>query len=141
MVSINSKPKQPESPSHPADGNPHRGIPTISIFVETSTSWGRRIVSGIPSYAKERGPWHINLEPRGIHEEPCLPSGWQGDGIIARVSTRRFAEQLASLDVPIVNVSSIRLPGFSWTRVRTSYDSTCRMAVNHFTVRGLRNFG
>lgn len=116
-------------------------IPTISIFVETSTSWGRRIVSGILSYAKEHGPWHIHLEPRGIHEEPRLPPGWQGNGIIARVSTHRFAEQLASLDVPIVNVSSIRIPGYEWPRVCTSFDSACRMAVNHFTVRGLRNFG
>ena len=138
---MNANPTQrPQaSPAPRRCGRP--AIPTISIFVETSTSWGRRIVSGILSYAKEHGPWHIHLEPRGIHEEPRLPPGWQGDGIIARVSTRRFAEQLASLDVPIVNVSSIRIPGFEWPRVRTNFDSSCHMAVDHFTVRGLRNFG
>jgi len=133
-------PKRPAS--NPANHSLlERNIPTISIFVETSTSWGRRIVSGILSYAREHGPWHINLEPRGIHEEPCLPANWQGNGIIARISTHRFAEQLASLDVPIVNVSSIRIPGYEWPRVCTSFDSVCRMAVNHFTVRGLRNYG
>lgn len=141
MVSLSPKSNCQTSLPTPAGQARRREIPAISIFVETSTSWGRRIVSGILSYAKEHGPWHIHMEPRGIHESPSLPSGWQGDGIIARVSTRQFAAQLATLKVPIVNVSSIRIPGYDWPRVCTSFDSACRMAVNHFTVRGLRNFG
>jgi len=118
-----------------------RGIPTISIFVETATSWGRRVVAGILSYAKEHGPWHIQIEPTGPDDEAVIPAGWRGDGVIARVATRSFAEQLQALALPVVNVSSIRIPGFDPPRVSTSPDAVCRMAVDHFTVRGFRNFG
>jgi LacI family transcriptional regulator len=122
-------------------GHAEREIPSVSIFVETATSWGRRIVAGILAYAKEQGPWHIQVEPRGPYEDQSLPPDWRGDGVIARVGNRRFAEQLASLEVPVVNVSSIQIPGFDCPRVTTSTDSSGRMAVDHFTVRGFRNFG
>jgi LacI family transcriptional regulator len=117
-----------------------RGIPTISIFVETATSWGRRVVAGILSYAKEHGPWHIQIEPTGPDVEPKIPENWRGDGVIARVATRSFADRLESLGVPVVNVSSIKIPGVDHPRVTTSSDAVCRMAVDHFTVRGFRNF-
>lgn len=129
------------APSHLSKGSMDQKIPTISIFVETATSWGRRIVAGILSYAKEHGPWHIQVEPHGPDEEPKLPPNWQGDGIIARVGNRQFAEHLAALNVPVVNVSSIKIPGFDWPRVTTSSEALCRMALDHFTVRGFRNFG
>jgi LacI family transcriptional regulator len=118
-----------------------RGIPTISIFVETATSWGRRVVAGILSHAKEHGPWHIQIEPTGPDDEPVIPVGWRGDGVIARVATAGFARQLEALAVPVVNVSSIKIPGVDHPRVTTSPDAVCRMAVDHFTVRGFRNFG
>ncbi|TAE78257.1 MAG: helix-turn-helix domain-containing protein [Verrucomicrobia bacterium] len=112
----------------------------MSIFVETATSWGRRVVAGILSYAKEHGPWHIQIEPTGPSDEPVIPSGWRGDGVIARVATRSFAQQLEALGVPVVNVSSIKIPGVDHPRVTTNADAVCRMAVDHFTVRGLRHF-
>lgn len=118
-----------------------RNIPTISIFVETATSWGRRVVAGMLTYAKENGPWHIQVEPRGPDEIPEIPRRWRSDGIIARIATKEFAEQLRSLGVPIVNVSSIKIPGVDFPRVTTNTVSVCRMAADHFQVRGFRNFG
>jgi LacI family transcriptional regulator len=118
-----------------------RNIPTISIFVETATSWGRRVVAGILTHAKENGPWHIQVEPRGPDEIPEVPRHWRSDGVIARISTKEFAEQLRSLGVPIVNVSSIKLPGVDYPRVTTNTVSVCRMAADHFQVRGFSNFG
>lgn len=118
-----------------------RNIPTISIFVETATSWGRRIVAGILSYAKEHGPWHIQVEPRGPDEIPEVPKRWKSNGVIARVATVEFANQLKALGVPVINVSSIKLPDVNFPRVTTSSEAVCRMAVDHFIVRGFRNFG
>lgn len=118
-----------------------RNIPTISIFVETATSWGRRIVAGILSYAREHGPWHIQVEPRGPDEINQIPSRWKSDGIIARVSSTKFADELKALGVPVINVSSIKLPAVDFLRVTTNNQAVCRMAADHFTVRGFRNFG
>lgn len=118
-----------------------QNIPTISIFVETATSWGRRVVSGILSYARTHGPWHIQVEPRGPDEEPDIPRNAKCDGIIARIGSQKFADQLLALNVPIINVSSIKIPGIVYPRVTTSSEAVCRMAANHLAVRGIRNFG
>lgn len=98
-------------------------------------------MAGILSYAKEHGPWHIHLEPLGPNEEPDIPENRKCDGIIARIPNQRFAHQIAALQVPVVNVSSIKIPGVDYPRVTTSSSAVCCMAVNHFTVRGIRNFG
>ena len=44
---------------------------------------------------KQRGDWAIDLEYRGHFEALHLPPGWQGDGIIARVTDAKIAEELA----------------------------------------------
>jgi LacI family transcriptional regulator len=132
------KSKRDFSATGPSHG---RRIPTVAIFVETATSWGRRVIAGILRYAAEQGPWHIQVEPRGPDDEPDIPPNWRGDGVIARVADARFSDRLAALGVPVVNVSSIKIPGVDYPRVTTSSDAVCRMAVDHFTVRGLRNFG
>lgn len=136
-----SSKSKPVSTRTPAPAGLSRRIPTVAIFIETATAWGRRVTSGILAYAAEHGPWHIQVEPRGPDDQPDIPPDWRGDGIIARVADECFARRLAALHVPVVNVSSIKIPGVDFPRVTTSSDALCRMAVNHFTVRGLRNFG
>jgi LacI family transcriptional regulator len=127
-------------PSPPASqAEPH--IPTVSIFVETATSWGRRVVAGILAHAKENGPWHIHIEPRGPDEAPEIPPHWKADGVIARVGNNDFALRLAKLGIPVVNVSSIKLPDANFPRVTTSSEAVCRMAADHFQIRGFFNYG
>lgn len=116
-------------------------IPTVSIFVETATSWGRRVIAGILAHAKENGPWHIHMEPRGPDEAPEIPPHWKVDGVIARVGSNDFALRLKKLGIPVINVSSIKLPDADFPRVTTSSESVCRMAVDHFQVRGFFNYG
>lgn len=118
-----------------------RSIPNVSIFVETATSWGRRVVAGILAHAKQNGPWHIHIEPKGPDEAPEIPRRRKCDGVIARVASAGFARQLTELGVPIVNVSSIRLPDADFTRVTTSGEAVCRMAADHFKIRGIPHFG
>jgi LacI family transcriptional regulator len=118
-----------------------RNIPTVSIFVETATSWGRRVVAGILAHAKENGPWHIHVEPRGPDEAPDIPRHWKVDGAIARVGNNDFALRLKKLGIPVVNVSSIKLPDADFPRVTTCSESVCRMAADHFQIRGFFNYG
>lgn len=81
------------------------------------------------------------LEPRGIEEPEVIPSGWKGDGIIARVRTPKFAAQLARLKVPVVNVSGIVLPQCKFPRVITDEAQIAKMALDHFRARGFTHFG
>ena len=40
--------------------------PRVAVLVDTSTSWGRRVVTGINNYARKHGPWQLFVEARGL---------------------------------------------------------------------------
>ncbi len=74
---------------------PHR---RVAVLVDTSTSWGRRIIEGVHRYESEHSRWQLFVEPRGVDQRRWLPAGWQGDGVIPRVVTnqRQAAEMAAA---------------------------------------------
>lgn len=122
-------------------GRSRHSTPTIGIFIETATSWGRRVVEGILDYAQRHGPWHIFIEPHGPEEPLQVPDGWRGDGIIARVATRAAADKLEATGAPIVNISSIRVKDADYPRVMTTPAGCARLATETFWARGFQNFG
>jgi LacI family transcriptional regulator len=113
----------------------------VAVLVETSTSWGRGIVSGINHFLRHQQHWQVLLEPRGSNSELKLPRQWRGEGIIARVASAAMARSLAATGIPVVNVSSIRLPGPQFPRVANDVVAVTRMALDHFLERGFRHFG
>ncbi len=125
-----SRTRRPVSPS----------VPFVSIFVETTTSWGRRVVSGIIEYAKINGPWHIELHTGGPEEVFALGAGWRPDGIIARVPTAAVAQAFLAKKTPLVNCSGIMVPGFEFPTVTGSYRGDAQIAVEHFWSRGFSHF-
>ena len=119
-----------------------RDMPGVALLVDTSSGWGRRLVQGVLAWAHERGPWHVWIEPHGQSERLQLPAGWQGEGVIARVSSARMAGDLLAAGVPVVNVSQIQLPGVhEFPRVTTDPDASAELAVRHFCSRGFSQFG
>lgn len=114
--------------------------PRIAVLVETSTSWGQRIVKGIASYAREHGPWFFYFEPRGLYDRPKLPRGWSGEGIIARVTNAHVAKEIVAAGVPAVDVSWFDVGENSITRCTVSETRVGQLAAQHFLERGLRNF-
>ena len=115
--------------------------PRIAVLVDTSTSWGRRIVSGINNYAQKHGPWHLFVEARGLEERIQVPRGWKGEGIIARIGSEVMARDLRAHRLPVVNVSGIVLPGMTFPRVTTDMQAAATLAARHFFDRGFRHFG
>lgn len=113
----------------------------VAVLVETSTAWGRGIVSGINDYLRHHQHWQVLLEPRGPNSELRLPRDWQGEGIIARVASPAMARTLEALRVPVVNVSSIALGGPQFPRVANDVSAIMRMALDHLLGRGFRHFG
>lgn len=113
----------------------------VAVLVETSTAWGRGIVSGINDYLRHQQHWQVLLEPRGPTSELKLPRHWRGEGIIARVADAAMARSLAAMKIPVVNVSSIRLAGPQFPRVANDVTRVVHTAVEHFVERGFRHFG
>ena len=112
----------------------------VAVLVDTSTTWGRGIITGIQGYSRRHGNWHLFVEARGLDDSTPLPRGWQGDGIIARIGSPEVAEQLRRRRIPVINVSGIRLPGRGFPCVCNDGEAAARMAVDYFLARGFRNF-
>jgi len=113
----------------------------VAVLVDTSTSWGRRIIEGLHQYESEHSRWQLFVEPRGVEQRRWLPPGWTGDGVIARIGFPELADQLQKLALPVVNVSGIELPGVDFPRVITNQKESARMAAEHFLNSGFRHFG
>jgi LacI family transcriptional regulator len=115
-------------------------IPRVAILVDTSTTWGRRVIKGVSDYIRDYGQWQLFLEARGIEERLHVPPGWQGDGVIARISSLSMSKELEALKLPVVNVSAIHLSRTSFPRVTTNQEEVARMAYSYFADRGFKNF-
>src|SRR5262245_3295467 len=84
-----------------------RMIPSrrICLLIDTSTSWGARLIRGVSRHAQEAGDWLIHVEPWGRYERFRVPEGWDGHGIIARVNHQALAEEIAASRLPAINLS------------------------------------
>jgi LacI family transcriptional regulator len=114
-------------------------VPRVAVLVDTSTTWGRRIIVGVHHYAQKHGPWQIRVDARGWEEHLAVPAGWEVDGVIAQVATPRVARELNALGTPVVNVSGVCLPGAHFPRVCTDMGACARLAVAHFLEKGFPN--
>ncbi len=118
-----------------------RNIYDVALLVDSSSGWGRRTIEGIISYAQECNSWNIWIEPRGQNEDLKLPSGWSGDGVIARISSSKIADRLKRANVEVVNISRIEVPETSeFHRVTVDPISSAKLAFEHFRRRGFWNF-
>lgn len=115
-------------------------IPRVAVLVDTSTSWGRRVHTGIHAYDRAHGPWQLFVDARGLEEKLRVPQGWRGDGIIARIGNVTMAKELAALHIPVVNVSGIQVRGAAFPRVTTDLTASGQLAAKHFLDRGYRHF-
>lgn len=114
--------------------------PRVAVLVDTATTWGRGIITGIHHYSRKQRGWHLFLEARGVEEPLVLPRGWQGEGVIARIGTPEMARRLRRQQIPVVNVSGIQLPGQEFPRVTNDVEAVARLAVDYFLERGFKHF-
>jgi LacI family transcriptional regulator len=114
----------------------------VAVLVDTSTTWGRAVLSGVNAYSLKlgAGAWEIFVEARGMEEHLRVPHGWRGDGVIARVGTPLMARELKELGIPVVNVSGIEIAEANFPRVSTDLRASARLAAEHFLERGFRHF-
>jgi LacI family transcriptional regulator len=112
----------------------------IALLIETSTSWGTNLVKGIADYALTHENWYFHLEPRGKYEQLSLPRNWDGEGIIARVTSEDLARQVLKTQKPAVNVSWYSFEKLKIPSCTTDQNKAGRMIAQHFFDRGFRRF-
>jgi LacI family transcriptional regulator len=113
----------------------------VAMLIETSSSWGSQIIAGIADYVRRHERWMLYLDHRGMYERPTVPPHWPSDGVIARVTTERVAEDLATLGAPVVNVSQIRVPTLAAQQVTTDERRVGELAAETLIGAGARQFG
>ncbi len=108
----------------------------VLFLIETSTSYGRDLLSGMSLYARERDEWNFTIIPRGINESPEGIRSWRGDGIIARTSNDEILKILKKIDCPIVELMYIKRP-------EVCYDEKgiANLALDHFAEHYFENIG
>ena len=114
--------------------------PHVALLVESTRAYGRGLLSGIATYLRKHGSWTIDWQERSLSEAPpCWLGSWDGDGIIARVTTRPLAQAIRALRLPTVDLYGW-LPGVDWPCLRTDNTRVARLAADHFLERGFRHF-
>ena len=78
----------------------------VAVIVESSTQYGRNLMSGIAKYATLHD-WRLHFEQRGILDpEPSWLKKWQGDGIITHCPNPTISKSKARSGIPHVDVYS-----------------------------------
>ncbi len=67
----------------------------VALIIETSSGYGRDLMSGIVKYMRMHVEWSIFVEQRDLRlQPPFWLNKWQGDGIISRSTTPSSLQQL-----------------------------------------------
>ena len=81
------------------------GIPRVLLLIESSDGYGRRILEGMGRFVRESGPWSLFVAARGLEERlPPWVAHWQGEGILARTTTRARWPALRGLKAPMMEL-------------------------------------
>lgn len=113
----------------------------VAVLIETETSWGARVIRGIAHFAEKHTHWHLLIDPRDHEQRSAVPDGWQGDGIIARVTNRTQWQQIREKNLPVVNVDDVYQGLRNVGTVITDETERARLALEHLVARGFRKFG
>lgn len=112
----------------------------VALLIETSNAYARALLQGVVGFSRNHGPWSLQLVEQGRGDDPPRwLARWKGDGIIARIESRRIAGAVLATGRPAVDVSAGRLaPALPW--VETDDTAIARLAAEHLMERGFRRF-
>lgn len=112
----------------------------VALLIETSNAYARGVLRGVVSFIREHEPWSFYLfeQARG-DDPPSWLNHWDGDGIIARIESRRIARAVLNSKLPAVDVGAGRFAaGIPW--VETDDQTIAQLAASHFLERGFEHF-
>jgi LacI family transcriptional regulator len=119
-----------------------RNPPRVALIVETSTTFGRRLLSGIAQYIRENGPWSVFFTDRAVNDStPRWIATWKGDGIISRIASPEVRNNfLENRHIPVVDLNE-QLADLGAPQISNDHLAIGRMAAQHLIDRGFEVFG
>lgn len=113
----------------------------VALIIETSSIYGRDLLSGIVRFMRMHDDWSVFLEQRDLQKKPpAWIANWNGDGIISRATTPHLLAAVAATGVPLVELTD-RQDGSPLPCVRSDDIAIGRMAAEHLLERGFQRFG
>jgi len=125
---------------------PRRRRRRIGLYIDLLAAHGRGIFMAVASYAHvvgwtlvHRYPWSHGEFDVAVYGPSDLGAMGEIDGLIASCHDRKSEDVVLSLNVPTVNISSVRADPL-FPSVLTDNVAVGRMAARHLLERGLRHF-
>src|SRR3569833_2040175 len=110
--------------------------PRVALVIETSTSFGRRLLCGIGAHIRENSPWSVFFGERGVFDPvPEWFKDWRGDGIITRTASPEIREVIEANRIPAVDLNE-QLAGLGVPMVTIDHAAVAREAARHLLERG-----
>lgn len=108
------------------------------MFIESSRSSGRALLTGIVKYAQHYGPWAFYWETGGLEKAWPKLQTLDIDGIIFRDVDK--LEEVLALKIPaiVVGHSKTEIPGL--VNVVTDSEAIGKIGAEHLLTRGLKHF-
>lgn len=114
--------------------------PRVALLIETTSSWGCDLIRGIAEYARSQGGWQLSWKEGSPRELSQTPTGWSGEGIIARILSPQLAQSLAKTNLPVVNLAAYQFDTCSALRCCYDERQAVSTALEYFSHRGYRQF-
>lgn len=81
----------------------------VAVLVDTSRSYGRRLLRGMIAYQRDHQRWHLHIEAEEL-VDPVGLRQWTGDGILARTLFATTTRAVEPFDIPRVYWGQIPRP-------------------------------
>ena len=112
----------------------------VALLIESSRAYGRGLLLGVSRFVRERPGWSVRFQEwKWTDGPPAWLETWEGDGVIARIETRRLGNVLCSLKIPVVDVRG-SVPDLGLPLLDTDDREVARLAAEHLLERGFRHF-
>ena len=113
----------------------------VAVIVESSTEYGRRLLSGIAKYGRLHG-WQVSYEQGGMRrDEPEWLAHWDGDGVITRCPTPTHSLALAQRGIVVLsNNKQLDQEGCYYHEPVENGLAVGKLAAEYFIKKGYKNF-
>jgi LacI family transcriptional regulator len=117
---------------------PIKKIPLIGLFVESSRSSGRELLTGIVKFAQHYGPWSFYWEAGGLEKAWPKLQTLDIDGIIFRDVDK--LDEVLALRIPAIVVGHSKTEVPDMVNVVTDSEAIGEIGAEHLLSRGLKHF-
>lgn len=113
----------------------------VALIIETSSIYGRDLLSGVVRFMRMHDDWSVFLEQRDLTKKPpSWIANWDGDGIVSRATTPELTAAVKATKVPLVELTD-RQDGITFPCVRSDDEAIGKLAAEHLLERGFQRFG